>query len=525
MSFISHVSDFFELLFFGSNPEVLKKRELRKIESELRSYFPPLLRNRTLMPAFAEALYVLFQNTRPIFSILDETLLNPTSNVAANYIDLLISTGFSYEDLSIVKACQYQERKDALRTTDNEKREFDRQRHQLDKLVKDIKSSPQMEQIELVLSRLMQLYDICAYEYTKFLGEFAPPGSTITELTHAQFTPIRLADQEQKLLDLYYIVSDFTITTSLAKALIALSEHKNASSLPMDEQNRITDCLKKISGVLSKVVTPSILRNMLCIIKYDPKVEPAKNNYAHNFIDEYINRTRQMFDADEQRILNELKDERLQADLNEVFMQRELVTVNGYNNDSNVILQKTSTQMFMWTTPLQILKSFMHYYFTEGIQSLLNDIEVEGIFGNVNTQKAFGNCVYRCSEITQGIKEFEALFGKDAENDFSSIARLAANSKNNPDLTKQLISRVSKLNSKARALLQTNMHEFSKMTRTINDILVDAKKGSPEMVSNIKLIMFTTRHKEHTAFLDTSIHNWFKFIELMKNYVIFSDKE
>ena len=118
---------------------------------------------------------------------------------------------------------------------------------------------------------------------------------------------------------------------------------------------------------------------MLCIIKGDPKYEPGTNKYEFHFVEDYINRSRQMFDADTQRIINELKDARLSAELDKLFVDQEIQTISGYNNETNLIPSKTSTQMFMWTTPLQIVKLFL-LLFSQGIQALLNDIVVEGFF-------------------------------------------------------------------------------------------------------------------------------------------------
>ncbi len=525
MAFINNFSDFFEMLFFGSNPESLKKRTLRKIESELKSMNPPMLKKRNIMPAFAEGLYVLNQSCQSIFTILDETLLNTTSNVSAGYVDMLISTGFSYEDCLIVKSLQYENRKSAIESSENEKKEIDQQRNSLEKVIKDMNSSNQMSQIETVIVHLIQLHDICSFDYTKFICAFAPDYVKSSNAGKPLFRPVELADQEQKLLDLYFVIKDFSITASIAKAIIAIEEHRKASVLSQEDQNAIVDNLKRISAVLTKLVTPDIVYKMICILKGDPKFEANTNKYEYHFLEEYINRSRQMFDADTQRIINELKDERLSAELEELFVEKEMQNVAGYNNENNVILQKTSTQMFMWATPLQIVKTFFFYYFSQGIQALLNDIVVEGFFSNTNMQSSFGSEVFYCGGIMGRIQEFEHSFEDEQENNFAAIARLASNSKTNPDLAKRLVTKVSEVNMQVKTMLQTDMTNFKKLTRDVKDLLNDSKKGSPELVSNIKMVLYSTRNKEYTSLLENQFQYWQKFIEFMKNYVVFTDKE
>ncbi|MBO7419835.1 MAG: hypothetical protein J6U06_01780, partial [Spirochaetaceae bacterium] len=384
MSFLNSFSEFFEMLFFGSNPESLKKRTLHKLESELKALTPSMLKNRNILPPFAEGLFILNQSCKPLIKILEESLLNPTSNVAAGYVDMLISTGFTSEDCLVVKSLQYETRKSVIENAENEKKEIDHQRNSLEKVIKNMNSSNQMSQIEVVITKLFHLHDICAFDYPKFIRAFAPDFTDADGVGKPLFKPAPLMEQEQRLLDLYFVIKDFSVTASLAKALQAIEEHRTATALPQDKQAEITDNLKRISAVLTKLVTQDTVYKMLCIIKGDPKYEPGANKYEFHFLENYITRSRQMFDADTQRIINELKDERLSAELNALFEGKEIQNVSGYNNENNLILQKTSTQMFMWVTPLQIMKTFFCFYFSQGIQSLLNDIVVEGFFSNTN---------------------------------------------------------------------------------------------------------------------------------------------
>ena len=525
MAFLNSFSEFFEMLFFGSNPESLKKRTLRKFESELKSLTPSMLKNRNILPPFAEGLFILNQSCKPLMKILEETLMNTTSNVAAGYVDMLISTGFTSENCVIVKALQYENRKSAIEKAENEKKEIDHQRNSLEKVIKEMNSSAQMQQIEVVITRLFQLHDICAFDFVKFIQAFAPDFNGADGAGKPLFKPTPLFEQEQRLLDLYFVIKDFSVTGSLAKALQAIEEHRTASVLSQEKQAEIVDNLKRISAVLTKLVTQDVIHKMLCIIKGDPNFEPDANKYEFHFIEEYIMRSKQMFEANTQRIINELKDERLSAELNELFVGKEIQNVSGYNNENSLLLQKTSTQMFMWVTPLQIMKTFFCFYFSQGIQSLLNDIVVEGFFSNTNMQSSFGSEVFSCGGIMARISEFEHSFEENQENSFSSIMRLASNSKANPDLAKRLISKMSEVNMHVKTMLQTDMSNFKKLTRDVNDLLNDSKKGSPELVSNIKMVLFSTRNKEYTSMLENQFPYWQKFIELMKNYVVFTDKE
>lgn len=524
MSLFSSLSYFLELLFFGSNPKTLNKCELRKLENELKTHNPMIMKNRMLQPPFAQALQVLSQYTSHIGLILKDTIENELSSVAINYIDLLISTGFSYEDCLLVKSFQYQTRKEAIKLAESEKKERDKQRSALEKVLKDISNSSQMVQIEEVISKLKQLYDICTYDYRKFIKVFDANFSTEGDLYKPNFSPVEIDLQEQKLLDLYYILKDFQLSSSVARAVTVLAEQRKMSPLTEDEKALILSSLKHISAAL-RIVSYENIAKLLCIINNNSKYIAGANTYKRAYVDEYVARFRDMFMADEQRIQNELKDERLSEDLERLFNGKKLCAVDGYNNENNEFLHKTCSQAFIWATPLQILKTFMHYYFTKGVLTLLNDIVVDGLFSSVNLQSEFSNAVYSCSEIMERITALEESFGQGKDNDFSSISRLALNSKSNPELSKRLMQKMSSINIYVKNELHLDMNNFSKLTHFIHDMFVDAKKGAPEIASNIKLLLFSARNKEYTAFLESHFSLWRDFIEIMKNYVIFTDKE
>ena len=524
MSFTEKLADLFDLLFFSSNPEKMKKRELRKFENELRIDSPSLFRNNTLTPDFAAGLNILLKNTQQIYDILHNTILNESKSTATNYIDLLIASGFSDEDCTIIASFNYERRKMVLRDSENQKKTFEQQRANLEKVLKDIKASVELKKIEQILAKLFQLHDICSFDYERFI-RFFDPNFSAAKPEEASFAPIPLIEHEVRLLDFYYIVNNFSVSTSLLKAVLALAEQKNGKPLSAEQKNDITENLKKISYVFVKILKPDSLQKIICLLKKDPQFIPEANKYDKSYIEEYAHRLKETFEADQQRIANELKDEVLKSELEDIFGDNPLLDVEGYNNESNDILQKTSTQMFVYTTPVQILKTFTEQYITEKIVTLLNDIVVEGFFVDPQEQNNFATAVYTVTELKNSLTAFEESFKHGSENDFSSISRLAANSKGSEDLTKQLISKIATINASAKTMLQNTMKDIKKLEEYLADMFADTKRGTPKVITNVKLILFSIRNRENAAALELQLPKWEDFIDLMKNYVLFADKE
>ena len=73
MSILSRISDFFQSVFKSSAPDVKKRMAIRKIENDLKVMAPKLYKNGLILENFAEALRIMFINTKPVQNILAET--------------------------------------------------------------------------------------------------------------------------------------------------------------------------------------------------------------------------------------------------------------------------------------------------------------------------------------------------------------------------------------------------------------------------------------------------------------------
>ena len=66
MSLIQSITDFFDFLFRRSSPEVQKKQLMKKMEMEIKEYFPLICSNGMLQPNFGEAINILYRNSIPL---------------------------------------------------------------------------------------------------------------------------------------------------------------------------------------------------------------------------------------------------------------------------------------------------------------------------------------------------------------------------------------------------------------------------------------------------------------------------
>ena len=85
---------------------------------------------------------------------------------------------------------------------------------------------------------------------------------------------------------------------------------------------------------------------------------------------------------------------------------------------------------------------------------------------------------------------------------------------------KKLEKMVQSINDDAHKVLQAECTNLSSLSRQLGELLQDAKKPSSEIISNLKVLMMSSRNRDNTNFLEANYEKWNIFFEIMKNYVI-----
>src|SRR5574344_2228855 len=107
MSLLQSIAEFSQSIFMSSSPDVQKRQVLRKIENELKEIHLVIFKNELVQPNFAEALRVLYVNTKPVDDILAETISSDDLQRNNRFTEQLLLTGLppdAQETLEIGRA-------------------------------------------------------------------------------------------------------------------------------------------------------------------------------------------------------------------------------------------------------------------------------------------------------------------------------------------------------------------------------------------------------------------------------------
>ena len=520
MSFINTISDFLESIFKRSSPEVQKKQQLKKLDAEMREVHPVIYKNGNLQPNFAEAIYSLYKNTKLLDDLFSLTVSSSDIPRQHRFEAQLILTGYSQEYQEIIQNLSFDARKEEIMNDpQNEDRIYIHQRTQCEKVIKEL-NTENFRRVDKDILSLRQLVDFCHIMFVPILQVFDLNFKAGDFSYTPTYSEIPITKAVNLLEDLYYQISGMRITTSTADQVIAIAQLKKGSVLSNSESEVYLSSLKKINYIISKILTVDRLKALIRIAKQNVIYEPEVAAYTGSPRQEFATIFQEKFDADEQRIKSELQDEQITSEVSELFKNTALDTLFGYNAESNVMLQPTITLQFQWILPMRILKTFLRLNLTEGIKGLLNDLVIEGFFNNPAYKSAFSTVVYAAINASSKLQEFEDSFGNDQRNSIAVMQSYVQDSHKDKDFYRKLEKMVVTTNNEAHQLLQSTTSTLHSLYKYLGELLADSKKPSSEIISNVKVLMISSRNKENTNNLEIQYPDWKIFFEIMKNYVI-----
>ena len=525
MSLLQIISNFFNAFFNRNSPEMQKKIQLKKLESELRAYEPYIFKNGNLLPNFAESIRILYLNTKPLDDLFSTTITGSDISRNKRFESQLVLTGYSSEHQQMIESLSYEARKEELlESAAPNSQIYDRQHKRLEKIVHELNSDT-FKKIDNDLQNLYHLADFCRFSFVTILQIFDSNFIALDHRYKPSYQEIPIEKLGSPIEDLYFQLAGLKITTATANAIKALASLRYGEAKSDEYFSSYLDNLKKISYITKRIIPSERLKILIHYYKEDmnyvPKVAEYKDSARKNFSD----MIQAQFKADEQRIKTELKDEKISAELQILFPETSLLPLFGYNTETNKKIREASTSAFMWIMPLQILKTFISVYFTDSVRSLLNDIVVEGFFNNPTYKTDFSTIVFTALEIPNVIQEFEDSFTRGKRNDLATLQNYIHNSHKDSDFYKKMELMISTINAEANKIITKETNNLNALSKQISSILQDAKKPASELISNLKVLMISPRNRDNTDLLERQYPNWNNFFEIMKNYAIISTRE
>ncbi len=514
MPMLSRIIDFLKLLFSPKNPEIQKNQQLKVIDARLSKITPSIYNNGQVQVAFAEALFSVYTNIGIFSSLLSFVQLPEQKLVKNRVYDTLIKSGYNDASLKKVESLTYEMRKKVLDSSLSRDKDIAEQAQVFLAVQKDLHTTG-FAQIEKTLQDLELFYDLSNFNFVNILKSFDPSFSPLD--SKPNFTSLDCETISDELLNLYYVSAKLKLTGSLGRAITAV-----ATIIPGQLNNMSQDQLmvrlKKIATALNRALAPDVLKDIIAIGKRKAEIEPEYATSTANPLEEYSLRQKARFAADTERLNVEFQDQERSREIQDIFGDKQLLSLECYNSQVNEVLQSDSSCSFLWITPMQVIKTFLFSYLGLEIQSLLNDIVVEGFFATNEAKTDFSSSVFDCLESFSDIKGFENSFARNEKYDSALLQGYIKDSKKDPEFARTLGKMVSEINENAKRLTQKQSTSIYELYKLLLTTLEDSRRSNPELITNIKFLFTSSRNKEAVDLLEKSLPKWGAFLNLMKHY-------
>lgn len=530
MGIFKALFDFLQSVFNKSSPSVQKRLEARRLRLAAEGLTPKLYAEDSLLPNFAEAIRQLYINAAPLASLYIDTVAGADIPRRMRFESQLVYTGFTADTQKELESLSFAERKrEVVESDDSMNIVFDRQRERLDSVIKAM-NGISFKRMDRDINTLHHFADLCKMNFITMMQVFDPNLSRGGVGYAPNFSSASLSALGSAIEDLYYQAATLSLNMSVANATIALATLRAGGDISNDAAEKLLENVKKISYILTHILTPNNLLTLIRLAREDEKYEPRTISYNESARQNLVTRLETTFKADQIRIKQELKDERVQDEVNELFNSdvaqgASLISVAGYNAELDDKLHANSALSLAYVTPIQVLKSFLAGYFTEPIKTLLNGIVIEGFFNNPSYKSSFSTNVYSASECHDKFAAFEALFSREAKFDTMKIEGYINDSRKDKVFYQNLESIIGSVNTEAKKILQESINSLHALYVNIGEILSDMKRSNNELIQNLTVLMMSTRNKDSTEQLDKQYSQWKTFFEVMRNYSIISARE
>ena len=525
MGILQILTGIFESIFKSSSPEVKKRQALGKIESELKAIQPCMFKAGMLQPNFAELFRILYESAKSIDDLLSETISSDDIKRSNFYENQLLLTGFTGMSQEKLEKLSLENRKqDVMNSNQPMNKVFETQRHTLEFLIKEL-NTPEFIKIDEVIAKLQQLTDICRFNYLSVIHHFDAEYNGFNPGYEPVFVPCIPDSMASSFQDLYYLTSNFKTSKALANALIALVQLEKGKKYADSDGERYIGYLKKINAVLTKYLPAETLLKFIRLAKRDPDFVPQSASYAAKSRQKFANSMQEKFESDSGKIKTEINDNRISLEMKKLFNGLELETLDGYSIENDRKIQDNTSFAYSWIMPLQIIKTFLIKYLDEPIRVFLNDIVIEGFFNNPSDKSNFSTTVFACLECGELITNFEKSFDRGQKYDQAVLESYIQDGRKNADFIKKLEKTVENINEEAHQLVQTITSNLYDLYKLLNELLIDSKKTKPDVVSNIKVLMTSSRNRDSANQLEQQFELWMIFLEIMKNYAIIGEIE
>lgn len=485
MSLLASLKKFLSRLFNRDPEEAARKAELKKLYAlldEHPGWYRP--RQNLVLPGFAEAVLSFARLLKPLSDLMRATVASSDQRTAQRFVDFLIECRLSQTGLELRRSLNYEGMVDRLASSLEPEAELERMDSDFQDLLAELEGlGPR--RIDEELDAVAAFVDLCRYDFERFLALFDPGISLDNPKRRTDFSPVEGEQVLPELLDLHFVLEHFVFEAHLRENLLRLMDRKS-TGVDEDRRKQVAKLVAKLDELLRGPLEAVRLLALARAIKGEPLFSPPVPRSRGERFEAYRQRLVAQYGRDRERLLLERRESSVGADIEALFGGGEIALIEGYDEATDALLRRESPSGFLWIKPLRVLRSFLDSLFEPLVREPLKRILVEGYFDNKVFQNNVANVLYQCEKSAAKISDFEAQLAGSGRMSAAAIRRYVEELRRGKDITAFLSRLVDGVNALAHDIVADEAGLFVMLGEALQDIVADARRPSPELVTNIR---------------------------------------
>ncbi|MCR4940476.1 MAG: DUF5312 domain-containing protein [Treponemataceae bacterium] len=463
----------FAAMFKGSDPEVLKKRQLKAIAKDLSKGKFKFIKGSSyeVQPSFAKLFYEFYKATSPA-QLIFQNISNPNA-----YKNWVINHFISQEAKEAI------ERLDEANILNREKTESLKSlKESVGKdfaLVSSLFDITRITNIDKTYNLLQAFISFCKFDYYFTLKKF---DSSIREHDFSMpphFEAIRGEYISDDIKD--FIATAFTLPLSPSdwgEIFEILKENRDVVPIPQNLWNKI---LARLRDLRSTDVLDGMIKLITENPEYSSKITIKQEHIAEVFLDNIRNTSSKTLKKLEQNQQSSKTDDLLK----QIFGTTAISNLKYYTATGGTEFAKKNLEGYTYANPLNYLKAYLLDCVKKDMRTFCDIVLIRGKWVSAQLSAAMSEAYHKLLEASDTITAFDASIAESGEYG-SKIKNYMLRVDRDTEARNIMQSIMSDMNGKARTIIGTSCQQLITIGKNTKELLEDHEKQRPELIINWK---------------------------------------
>ncbi len=490
--------------FLGvSDPERMKKRELRQIKAQLKKRSKFFKVNGSLIqPPIAKFFYEIYQVTGPAGVILEKMDL---SGVIKNVI---IDHYLTDEEIAL---------RDKLSDESIRARADEMGVNAMANAVKDdlaafyeLFEAERVKRIEQTFNQLKMFVEFVNFDYYFLLKKFdsgIPEGDFVYRPRFEAINGEYLLDDLKDFLEvLPYMNKD----ADWDGIIDILSHYRDVEVVARDGW-------KKVVKLCREMHKSQLLLIMVRFLDQNPEYSPVGEEPDERIVDEYLQMFKTQTELSIQKVSQERKNQQVEKLLNQIFGTTAVSRTKNYTEKANLSFSKKMMGGYLHVEPVNYLKAFFLDFYKRDMRQLSDILLIRGQWATNVMSQQFSEAYHQLLQISEQIVQFDEDLGEEGERGVR-IKSLILKADKDKEAVARLRKMLKELNDEALLMVQKSTSNLVTLGKVLKQLIGDYKAEPHEIILNWKGLQ-SASDEDLGEKMTNTYKKIYYFVRLMQNYV------